>query len=250
MRKWILLLVSTMIFPLFSTAQTASQPITVTFNPGLEFSYLSIRSLVGAEKTANTLNFLASRLALKMDIFEYLSVEVLAGYHLAFAKDPLDFTSLPLSLRWERQKFQGLLLGAALISEPLSFDDFSLQLRGEFTFAMEKGRTWEIELPQVSGQATGDNTFSLLTMDATVHYQGITGVTVFFGPRLNLLHGKFRAGESIAELEGEQEFTYRQKNLVGVLAGLVVEIGDNWELSIKASLLARSELSLAVFYVF
>ncbi|HSQ35048.1 MAG TPA: hypothetical protein VLQ89_03555 [Candidatus Binatia bacterium] len=250
MRNRTLLLVLVTVFPLFAAAQTASEPITVTFNPGLELSYQSIASLVGTEKTTNALTVLSSRVAVKMDILEYLSMEVLAGYHFAFARDPLDFTELPLSLRWERQKFSGLLLGAALISEPLSFDDFSVHVRGEFTLAMEKNRTWEIELPQVSGQATGDNAFSLLTLDVTMQYQGLTGVTLFLGPRLNLLHGKFSAAESIADLEGKQEFSYRQKNLVGAMAGLTVEIGDNWELTLKASLLARTEACLAVYYVF
>jgi hypothetical protein len=250
MRNWLLPLLLLTAFFSISAAESATQPITITFNPGLEFSWNSISSQNGEQKTANTFSFLASRLALKMDIFEYLSLELLAGYHSAFAKDPLDFTSLPLSLRWDRQKFQGLLLGAAISSEPFTINDFSLKVRGEFTFALEKNRTWAIELPQVSGQATGKNVFSLLTLDVTVQYQGFTGVTVFLGPRLNLLHGKFIAAETIADLQGQQEITYRQKNLVGPLAGIAIEIADNWELNIKASFLARTELSLAVFYIF
>jgi hypothetical protein len=250
MRKWFLLLILLIAFSPISAAESTSQPITITFNPGLEFSMNSMGILSGTEKTANTFSLLASRMALKMDIFEYLSLEILAGYHFAFAKAPLDFTSLPLSLRWDRQKFQGLLLGAAISSEPFSLNDFSLKIRGEFTFALEKNRTWDIVLSPVSGQATGKNAFSLLTLDVTVQYQGFTGVTIFLGPRLNLLHGKFTASETIADLQGQQEITFRQKNLIGPLAGMAIEIGDNWELNIKASLLARTELSLAVFYIF
>ena len=250
MRNWFLLLILLTIFFSVSAAESTPRPLTITFNPGLEFSYDSISIQSGEQKTANTLNFIASRLALKVDISDYLALEVLAGYHSAFAKDPLDFTSLPLSLRWDREKFQGLLLGMALSSEPLNFNDFSLKVRGEFTFTLEKGRTWDIKLPQVSGLATGKNSFNLLTLDVTLQYQGFTGVTVFLGPRLNLLHGKFIAAENIVDLQGQQEITYSQKNLIGPLAGMAIEIGDNWELNIKASFLARTELSLAVFYVF
>jgi hypothetical protein len=185
-----------------------------------------------------------------MDILDNLSVEILAGYHSAFAKDLVDFTKLPLSLRWDRQKFKGVLLGMAISAEPFTLNDFSLNVRGEFTFSLEKGRTWDIKRLMVSGKATGKNAFSLMTLDALIQYQGFTGVTIFLGPRLNLLQGKFTATETIGDLQGQQEFSYRQKNLIGPLAGATIEIGDNWELNIKASLLARTELSLAVFYIF
>jgi hypothetical protein len=250
MRKLILVLILSFAFSAFSAAESTPRPISISVDPGLEFSFNSISGLVGAEKTANTFSILASRLALKMDILEYLSLEVLAGYHFAHARNPLDFTSLPLSLRWDREKFGGLLFGAAVSSEPFTLDDFSLKARGEFTLALEKEKTWEIELPTVSGQAKGDNAFTLLTLDVTVQYDGFTGVTIFAGPRFNLLHGKFTASESIIDLQDQQEFSYRQKNLIGALAGAVIEIGGNWELNIKVSLFARTELSLAVFYIF
>ena len=116
--------------------------------------------------------------------------------------------------------------------------------------AMAAEKTWDIELPSVNGQAVGDNGFTLITLDATVQYDGLTGVTIFAGPRLNLLNGKFTASQRIIELEGQQEFSYRQKNLVGVLAGAAIEIGSNWELNLKASLFARTELSLSIVYIF
>jgi hypothetical protein len=256
MRRLILLLMVSAVFSSFSAAQSTQptqptpQPISITVDPGLEFSFNSIRCLVGTEKTANTFTVLASRLALKMDVLEYLSLEVLAGYHYAYANDALDFTTMPLSLRWDREKFSGLLLGIAASSEPYTTGDFSLKVRGEFTFAMEKAKTWEIVLPAVSGQATGDNAFTLLTLDATLQYDGFTGATIFVGPRFNLLHGKFTASESIVDLQGQQEISYRQKNFVGVVGGAIIEIGGNWELYIKASLFARTELMLAIVYVF
>jgi hypothetical protein len=250
MRKMIFTLVLMIVFSAFSAAESTSRPISITVDPGLELSFTQVGSLVGTEKTENTLNVLASRLVLHVDILDYLSAEILAGYHSAYAKDPIDFTGLPLSLRWDREKFAGLLLGAAVSSIPYTLNDFSLKVRGEFIFVMESEKTWAIDLPLVSGQAIGDNSFTLLTLDATVQYEGFTGVTLFIGPRLNLLSGKFSADESIEDLSGQQEFSYRQKHLFGALAGAVFEIGDNWELHVKAGLLARTEFSLAVFYVF
>ncbi len=250
MRKLILSLVVTVAFSAFSAAETTTRPVSITVDPGLELSFTQVGSLVGAEKTRNNLNFLASRLVLNIHILDYLSAEVLAGYHYAYASDPIDFTALPLSLRWDREKFSGLLLGAAVSSVPYTLNDFSLKVRGEFIFVMESEKTWDIELPLVSGQAIGDNSFTLLTLDATVQYEGFTGVTLFIGPRLNLLNGKFSADESIEDLLGQQEYSYRQKNLFGALAGAIIEIGANWELHVKAGLLARTEFSLAVFYIF
>jgi hypothetical protein len=250
MRNWFLsLLVLAVCFSNLA-AESTPGPITLTFNPGLEFSYSSIGIRCGDQKIANTFNYLASRLQLKVDIGDYLALEVLAGFHSAFAKDPIDFSTLPLSLRWDRQNFTGMLLGLALSSEPFSFNDFSLKARGEFTFSLEKDKTWDIVLPLVSGQSTGKNAFTLLTLDVTLQYQGLTGITIFLGPRLNLLHGKFTSAETIADLQGQQEITYVQKNLIGPLAGVTVEIADNWELNFKASILARTELSLSVFYIF
>ena len=51
-------------------------------------------------------------------------------------------------------------------------------------------------------------------------------------------------------MQSSQEIPFKQKTLIGPLAGALIEIGDNLELTIKASLLARSELSLSFFYTF
>lgn len=250
MRNWFLLLILLVIFSPLSAAESKPRPITITFNPGLEFSYNSISILSGEQKTADTLNLITSRLAVKADIFDYLSLEVLAGYHSVHNKNSLDFAQLPLPLRWNRSTFSGFLLGLAIISEPLSLDDFALNLRGEFNFPLAQEMEWEILSPQVSGTFKGKNSFTLLTLDVTLQYQGFTGVTIFAGARLNLLHGKFTASEIIANLPSLQAIPYNQKKLLGPLAGALIEIGDNWELTIKASFLARTELSLAIFYTF
>jgi len=250
MRTWLLLLVLlTTVFSI-SAAESTSRPIAITFNPGMEFSFTSIKIQSGEQKTANIQNMIASRLALKADIFDYLSLEVSAGYPSAFAKEALDFAKLPLSLRWDRSSFSGLLLGLAISSEPLSFSDFVLHLRGEFNIFLAQKKEWQILSSQVSGTFKGENSFNLLTLDMTLQYQGFTGITVFAGPRLNLLHGKFIASEIIADVQSLQEIPFNQKNLLGPLAGALIEIGDNLELTIKASLLARSEFSLAFSYAF
>jgi hypothetical protein len=250
MRNWFLLLILLTGFFTISAAESTSRPIAITFYPGLGFAYNSIGIQSGEQKTANTLNSIASRLALEADIYDYFSLEVLVGYHSAFTKDPIDFSNLPHSLRWDSSTFSGLLLGLGIDSEPLSFNDFVLHLRGEFNFFLTQEREWEIQSPQVSGTFKEENSFTLLSLDVTLQYQGFTGITIFAGPRLNLLHGKFTASEIIADVQSSQEIPYNQKNLAGPVAGALIEIGDNLELTIKASLLARSEFSLAFFYTF
>ena len=250
MRNWFWpLLLLPAFFPL-SAAASPPRPIAVSLNPGLEFSYNAIAIQCGEQKTLNTLNYLFSRLALKADISDYIALEVLAGYHSAHNKSSLDFTQLPLPLRWNRSPFSGFLLGLAISSEPLSLNDFALHLRGEFDISLVREMEWEIRSPQVNSTFKGKNSFTLLSLDATLQYQGFTGVTIFAGSRLNLLHGKFNASEVIADTLSLQEISYRQKNLAGPLAGALIEIGDNLELTVKASLLARSEFSLTVFYTF
>ena len=87
----------------------------------------------------------------------------------------LDFAKLPLPLRWDRNAFSGLLLGLALSSEPLSYNDFVLHLRGEFDISLTQRKDWEILAPQVNGTFREKSSFSLLTLDVTLHYQGFTG---------------------------------------------------------------------------
>jgi len=250
MKNWFLLLILLITFFSISAAESKPRPIAVTLYPGLDFSYNSIAIQSGEEKTINALNLIVSRLALEVEIFDYLSLEVLAGYHSIFAREPLDFAKLPLPLRWDRNAFSGLLLGLAFSSEPLSVDDFVLHLRGEFDISLTPEKDWEIMAPLVNGLFREESSFSLLTLDATVQYQGFTGITVFAGSRLNLLHGKFTTSEIIADVQSTQEIPFKQKTLAGPLAGARIEIGDNLELTIQASLLARSELSLSFFYTF
>jgi hypothetical protein len=250
MKNKLLLLLLLTTFISISAAESTPRTTTITFNPGLEVSYTSISILSGEEKTANTINFLASRLAVKMDLFEYLSLELLAGFHSAYNKNSLDFAHLPLSMHWNRSAFSGFLLGLAVSSEPLSFNDFVLHLRGEFNVSLAQETEWEIQSPQVNSIFRGKNSFTLLSLDITLQYQGFTGITIFAGPRLNMLRGKFIASEIIADSQSLQEISYNHKNLIGPLAGALIEIGDNLELAIKASFLARSEFSLAVFYTF
>lgn len=250
MKNWFLPLFFLIAFPPLAAADEVSPSVELTFTPLLELSYHSVAIRCGEQETANNLTVLAPRLALQIDVSGIATLEILAGYHFAHAKEPVYFTDLPLSLSWDKQKFHGLLLGAGLAAEPLSFGDFFLRTRGEFIFVLEGDKIWEVTLPLVSGQATGKNSFTMITLDVTLHYQGLPGLTLFLGPRLNLLRGKFVSAETIADLQGEQEMIYRQKNLVGPVAGAVLEFGDAWELTLKASLLARTEISLGLAYIF
>lgn len=250
MRNCLLPLILLVAFFSISAAESTTSPITIILNPGLEFSFNSIGIQSGEQKTVNTLNFQATRLAVKMDIFDYLALEMLAGYHSAHNKNSLDFTQLPLPLRWGRNTFSGFLLGVAVSSEPLSFNDFVLHLRGEFSVSLAQEMAWAIQSQQISWTCRGRNSFTLLSLDLTLQYQGFTGINIFAGPRLNLLHGKFTASENSTDTEIRQEIPYRQKNLAGPLAGALIEVGDNLELIIKASFLARSEFSLTLFYTF
>jgi hypothetical protein len=42
--------------------------------------------------------------------------------------------------------------------------------------------------------------------------------------------------------------TFKQKNLIGPTAGAMFELGSNWEVSIKGSLVSRLSASLEISY--
>lgn len=238
-----------LLFSAFLMAENqATKTSGIDFRSGVGFSFNVIDCQIGDAAAANKLTLLYPSLGFDLDVMEYLTVGVFVGYNFAHMKQAVDFVQLPLSMRLDQTKFQGLLFGARLQSQPFSIDDFSLKVAGEILFAREGGKNWDVTLPLVKGTATGKNQFSLTTVDLLFQYEGFTGVTVFAGPRLNLLNGKMTVSEAIESIEGIEELTFKQKHLIGPAAGAVFELGSNWEVSIKGSLVSRLSASLEISY--
>lgn len=253
--KFFLLLFTVFTLALFPADQEQTQPINprsygIDYTAGLNFSYNRIPVLMGDEDKENTLNY--SYLALEVDVgvSDYFTAGLVAGYARSHFADPVDFYNLPLSLSVSGQSYQSMIFGARAKSDFLSWKDFSLRANGEILFFKLFEKESLINLPIVTGTSAVKQSFSQLTLELLVQYDGFSTFTVFAGPHLHRLKGKITASESIEELEGQEEFAYKQKNTMGLTAGVNFELGSHFDLNVKVSLFSKTSLSVEAFYIF
>lgn len=237
------------VFALFSN-QEEVKSYEIDFTAGLKFSYNAAKIELGQEGIENSLFYPYLVLEVDVDIFSYLTLGVIAGYNQNNFKDPIDFTELPLSLRLNDERRNSMVFGLNLESEFVSFGYFSLLARGEFLYFKLFKTEKAIELPIVTGNAAIENSFYQLTVDLFLQYDGLTGVTLFLGPQLNLLDGKVSISEKIEDIEADQITDYRQKNFIGLASGINIEMGSSLELILIAELFSKTAFSAGLFYVF
>ncbi len=253
--KFFLLFFTVFTLALFPADQEQTQPTETTalkidYTAGLNFSYNRTPVLMGEDDIENT--SIHSYLALEVDVgvSDYFTAGVVAGYATSQFDDPVDFYNLPLSLSVSSQSYKSMIFGARARSDFLSWHYFSLRANGELLFFKPFEKESPIQLPIVSGTAAVKQSFSQLTLELLVQYDGFSTFTVFAGPQLYRLKGKITASESIEELEGEEEFEYKQKNTMGLTAGVNFELGSHFDLNVKVSLFSKTALSVQAFYIF
>jgi hypothetical protein len=255
--KFYLLLFTVLVFTLalFPADQAQTQPIDtrshgIDFTTGLNFSSNRTPVLMGDDDIKNTL--IHSYLALEVDIgvSDFFTAGVVAGYATSQFDDPVDFYNLPLSLSVSSQSYNSMIFGARARSDFLSWKDFSLHANGEILFFKLFEKESSIQLPIVTGISTVKQSFSQMTLELLVQYDGFSTFTVFAGPQLYWLKGKITASESIEELEGEEEFEYKQKNTIGLTGGINFELGSHFDLNLKVSLFSKTSFSIEAFYIF
>jgi len=253
--KFFLLLFTVFTLVLFPADQEKTQPIDTRFHGieytvGLNFSSNRTPVLMGDDDIKNTL--IHSYLALKVDVgvSNYFTAGVVVGYASSQFDDPVDFYTLPLSLSVSSQSYNSMIFGARARSDFLSWKDFSLRANGEILFFKLSETESAIRLPIVTGTSTVKQSFSQMTLELLVQYDGFSTFTVFAGPQLYWLKGKITASESIEELEGEEEFEYKQKNAIGLASGVNFELGSHFDLNIKVSLFSKTSFSIEAFYIF
>jgi hypothetical protein len=189
-------------------------------------------------------------LEIDVDIYDYITVGVLAGYSRNTFTDSIDFSELPLSLRLNEKRRNAMVFGLNLKSEFTSFGYFALSGKAEFLFFKLFKNEMPIALPVVTGNAAIGNSFHQLTVDLFLKYDGLSGVSLFLGPQLNLLKGKMSVSEVIEDIEAEQVINYRQKNFFGLVTGVNIDIGSHAELILRAGLLSKTSFSAGIFYLF
>jgi hypothetical protein len=232
------------------TPPAKTQPVQIDYTAGLNFSYNRTPVLMGDDEIENTL--IHSYLALEVDVgvSDYITAGVVAGYATSHFADPVNFYNLPLSLGVSGQSYKSMIFGARARSDFLSWKDFSLRANGEILFFKLFEKESPIQLPIVTGTSVVKQSFSQLTLELLVQYDGFSTFTVFAGPQLHRLKGKITASESIEELEGEEEFAYKQKETMGLTAGVNFELGSHFDLNVKVSLFSKTSLSVEAFYIF
>jgi hypothetical protein len=253
--KIFLLLFTVITLALFPADQEQNQPTKTTvfqidYTVGLNFSYNRTPVLVGNDDIDNTL--IHSYLALEVDvgISDYFTAGVVAGYATNHFADPVDFFNLPLSLRVSGQSYKSMIFGGRGRSDFLSWKDFSLRANGEILFFKLFEKESPIQLPIVTGKALVKQSFSQMTLELLVQYDGFSTFTVFAGPQMSWLKGEVTASESIEELKSEEEFEFKQKNAFGFSGGVNFELGSHFDLNVKVSLVSKNSISVEVFYIF
>jgi hypothetical protein len=229
--------------------QTKIKSHEINYTAGLNFTYN--RALVSMDDEIENM-LIYSYLALEVDVelSDYIKLGVLAGYAKNQFDDPVDFLTLPLSLRVSDQSYNSMIFGARIKSDFFSWRDFSFSANGEILFCKLFEKEDTIDLPIVSGTSSVKQSFSQMSLELLAQYDGFSNFTIFAGPQLYLLKGKITASESIEELQGEEEFEYKQKNSLGFTGGINLELGSHFDIDIKLSLFSRTSLSIEIFYIF
>jgi len=258
MRKRILLLVLTVgiiAAPALFAQNTAGKKETtgsdnVDFNAGLILSLNNTPVEMGDENIKNSLAYHFFAMELDVDLLDNLTLGILAGLNSNYFTDPMDFFQFPVPLRFNEVKSSSMVLGLNARSELLLPGDFSLQGRAGFLYFKLHKNTFVFEMPGVTGGYMMKNSFIEAFAELRIQYDGFSGLTIFAGPQLNLLHGKFSASETADTVDASASYTYDQKQMVGLVSGVNLDLGDHFVIDAKLTLISKTALSAGIFYVF
>lgn len=222
----------------------------IDYSVGLNFSYNRASILLGENDVESSMTYTYLALEIDVALLDFLTLGAVAGYNTNYFNDPVDFNNLPLSLRVSDQRYNSMVVGVRAKTDFFSWKEFSLAANGEFLYFKVFKKELPIQLPVVSGTSTVKNSFYQAAVELMVQYDRFTGLTIFAGPQLNLVNGKFTVTETIEDLEGIQTLKYKQKNTMGIAAGINVEAGSHFDINAKICLFSKTTFSLEVFYIF
>jgi len=222
----------------------------IDYSAGLNFSYNRTSILLGENNVESSMTYTYLALEIDVALLDFLTLGAVAGYNTNYFNDPVDFSNLPLSLRVSEQRYNSMLVGLRAKSDFFSWKEFSLTANGEFLYFKVFKKELPIQLPVVTGTSTVKNSFYQAAVELMVQYDRFSGLTIFAGPQWNMIKGKFTVTETIDALEGIQTLKYKQKNTMGIAAGINFEAGSHFDINAKISLFSKTSFSLEVFYIF
>ena len=236
-------------FQLFS----AEKEITVNdldFTTGLRASYCDTKIVFSDDEIETSLIYMVLALEVDFDIVDFLSIGVIAGYNWSRFENPLSITSLPLSLEIEERANRSMVFGLNLKSEFFSSGDFSIFAKAEFIYFKLFKQEREVNLSVVSGSATIQHWFYRATLDLILKYHGFQAIVPFLGPQVNIIGGELKVTEDIEDITGEEELTHHQKNLFGMVGGILYDFGRDWQASLEVNLFSQLSITIGIFYQF
>lgn len=233
-----------------TTGTDENKTIEIDFNVGLNVSFNSARMKIGPKNTTNSLIYSYLALELDADISDFLTLGLFAGYMDNHFKNPVDFERLPLSLRFNKEKYNSIVVGITAASEFSLFGDFSLAPHGEFIYFIPSKKESIITLPIVSGDALSRCSFYQAAIELLAQYDGFSTLTVFFGPQLYFAGGNYKASETIEYIKGTETLKFKQKNIFGVVGGVNFDLGEHFNVDLKATLISKTSIAARVLYVF
>lgn len=222
----------------------------VDFSAGLRAVYSDTRIIFPETEEKNSLISIITALEVDAEISDYLTIGFIAGYNWNHFLNPLTVLSLPLSLEIDGKSYSSMVFGVNLKSEFFSSGDISFCSKAEFIYFKQYQQEMEIPLEVITGTAVTKNSFYQGRLDLLLKYHGFDSFVLFMGPQFYLLNGDFFVSEVIADISGETELNYRQKSIIGVVGGISVEFGLNWEVSLEISFFSRFSIGAGVFYGF
>ena len=251
MRNNILIFITAVLIGISSVlpAQKASTS-SVDFNVGLNLSLNSAKVEMGDDKIENSLVYSFAALELDIDVLDNLTLGIFAGLNSNYFSDPVDFFHFPIGLRFNEEKSNSMILGINAKTELMLPGDFSLQARGEFIYFKLHKNTFEFDVPGVNGEYSAKNEFFQTTIELLVQYDGLSNFTLYAGPQLFILNGKYSAAETTDTVDISDSYKYNQKRTIGITGGINFDLADHFTVDARVNIISKTSLSAGIFYVF
>lgn len=246
--KVIVLLAVLLIFSSFQYSNEKESKFSgIDFTVGLHLSHSLIP--VKIDKLEDDLTLFYAALGLEAEFSEYLTVGALIGYGSNSMKDPVNFYKVPLTLQLNDTNFKSMLLGFIARSEFFSWKDFTFHANAEFMHFMKAKNDFLIYFDTVDGSGKFQNSLTRISLEMLAQYEGLSNFDLFAGPQLFLLKGKFNTSETIGNISGEEELSYKQRKSLGLVSGIHFEAGD-FEIQGKVTLFSNTSISALISYTF
>jgi len=246
MRKSIFLVVITFLL-LSLTGLAFAQPASTQrsprwlIRPGLGFDYFSRTISWDSNNTTYTskMNSYFVTAGVEYDAFEKLTVAALFGYGSTNGNG-LVFRHLPFSVDYEAGGMGGFVLGAELATKKLiPLGEFEINAQAQFVYYVGSSKTFALGDLGVQGSVTGKTKWTQYVVGPVVSYKGFEYFHPYFAACFNYLSGDFKMDETVQDLTGSEDKTFKSNGYFHLAVGATYEFTDYFSLKGEGRLLPR-----------